>query len=123
MRKLVVDYGQASITINNVNSSLEYLNEELRQIKNAISEIEALNVRYSKTNTILDELYEQKKKAEDAEVILWSMDDENVYGKEFYKLTFGKAVENNLLTDYKVIILSVSQSYVHKYFQNNILCH
>ena len=62
MRKLVVDYGQASITINNVNSSLEYLNEELRQIKNAISEIEALNVRYSKTNTILDELYEQKKK-------------------------------------------------------------
>ena len=65
MRKLVVDYGQASITINNVNSSLEYLNEELRQIKNAISEIEALNVRYSKTNTILDELYEQKKKAED----------------------------------------------------------
>ena len=66
MRKLVVDYGQASMTINNVNSSLEYLNEELRQIKNAISEIEALNVRYSKTNTILDELYEQKKKAEDA---------------------------------------------------------
>ena len=65
MRKLVVDYGQASIAINNVNSSLEYLNEELRQIKNAISEIEALNVRYSKTNTILDELYEQKKKAED----------------------------------------------------------
>ena len=62
LRKLVVDYGQASITINNVNSSLEYLNEELRQIKNAISEIEALNVRYSKTNTILDELYEQKKK-------------------------------------------------------------
>ncbi|MFR2665729.1 MAG: ADP-ribosyltransferase [Clostridium sp.] len=66
MRKLVVDYGQASIAINNVNSSLEYLNEELRQIKNAISEIEALNVRYSKINTILDELYEQKKKAEDA---------------------------------------------------------
>ena len=65
MRKLVVDYGQASMTINNVNSSLEYLNEELRQIKNAISEIEALNVRYSKINTILDELYEQKKKAED----------------------------------------------------------
>ena len=45
LRKLVVDYGQASIAINNVNSSLEYLNEELRQIKNAISEIEALNVR------------------------------------------------------------------------------
>lgn len=61
-----------------------------------------------------------KKKAEDAEVILWSMDDENVYGKEFYRLGFGEAVEENLLTDYKVIILSVSQSYVHKYFQRDI---
>ena len=61
-----------------------------------------------------------KKKAEDSEVILWSMDDEEVYGKELYKLSFGKAVENNLLSDYKVIILSVSQSYVHKYFQNNM---
>lgn len=61
-----------------------------------------------------------KKKAEDSEVILWSMDDEEVYGKELYKLSFGKAVENNLLSDYKVIILSVSQNYVHKYFQHNM---
>ena len=61
-----------------------------------------------------------KKKAEDSEVTLWSMDDEEVYGQELYRLSFGEAVENNLLSDYKVIILSVSQSYVHKYFQNNM---
>lgn len=61
-----------------------------------------------------------KKKAEDNDVILWSMDDEEVYGREFYRLGFGEAVEENLLTDYKVIILSVSQSYVHRYFQQNI---
>ncbi len=61
-----------------------------------------------------------KKKAEESEVTLWSMDDEEVYGQELYRLSFGKAVENNLLSDYKVIILSVSQSYVHKYFQNNM---
>ena len=61
-----------------------------------------------------------KKKAEDNDVILWSMDDEEVYGREFYRLGFGEAVEENLLSDYKVIILSVSQSYVHKYFQQNI---
>lgn len=61
-----------------------------------------------------------KKKAEDSDVILWSMDDEEVYGREFYRLGFGEAVEENLLTDYKVIILSVSQSYVHRYFQRDI---
>lgn len=61
-----------------------------------------------------------KKKAEDSEVTLWSMDDEEVYGQELYRLSFGEAVENNLLSDYKVIILSVSQSYVHKYFQRDI---
>ena len=61
-----------------------------------------------------------KKKAEDSDVILWSMDDEEVYGREFYRLGFGEAVEENLLSDYKVIILSVSQSYVHRYFQQNI---
>lgn len=61
-----------------------------------------------------------KKKAEDNDVILWSMDDEEVYGREFYRLGFGEAVEENLLTDYKVIILSVSQSYVHRYFQRDI---
>lgn len=66
MRKLVVDYGQASRVTTNFNSSLGYLNEELSKIKSAISEIEALNMRYSKTNTILDELNEQKKKVEDA---------------------------------------------------------
>ena len=62
-----------------------------------------------------------KKKAEDNDVILWSMDDEEVYGREFYRLGFGEAVEENLLSDYKVIILSVSQSYVHRYFQQNIV--
>ena len=64
MRKLVVDYGQASTVISNLNSSLSYLNDELSKINGAISEIEALNRSYSKTNTILNELYEQKRKAE-----------------------------------------------------------
>lgn len=61
MRSLVVDYGQASKTIVNLSSSLEYLAEEKSKINSAIYEIEALNISYSKTRTILDELYEQKK--------------------------------------------------------------
>lgn len=43
---------------------MDYLNDELSKINGAISEIEALNRSYSKTNTILNELYEQKRKAE-----------------------------------------------------------
>lgn len=63
MRELIVDYGQASILINNLCYSLESLTNELSNIKSTISEIDALNIRYSKTNIILNALYEQKRKA------------------------------------------------------------
>lgn len=39
-------------------------------------------------------------------VALCSMDDEEIYGGEFYNLSFGKAVEMGLLSDYKVLILT-----------------
>ena len=36
------------------------------------------------------------------------MDKEEVYGPEFYQMSFGEAVEKNLLSDYKVSIFSYS---------------
>lgn len=48
-----------------------------------------------------------KKKAEENEAMLCSMDDTNIYGEEIYKIGFGEAVEKELLTDYKVLILAV----------------
>lgn len=50
-----------------------------------------------------------KKDAEEKDFILWSMDDESIYGKEFYRIGFGKAVSLGLLTDYKVLVLTVSE--------------
>ena len=50
-----------------------------------------------------------KTKATVNDITLWSMDDENIYGKEFYRLNFGDAVDKNLLADYKVIVLTVNQ--------------
>ncbi len=50
-----------------------------------------------------------KEKAKDAAAVLCSMDDEEQYGKEFYRISFGKAVEAELLTDYKVLIMTVKQ--------------
>jgi len=53
-----------------------------------------------------------KEDAKKESVTLCSMDDENTYGKEFYKIGFGKAVELGLLSDYKVLVLTVKESNV-----------
>jgi predicted helicase len=53
-----------------------------------------------------------KDKAAQASAVLTSMDDETVYGPEFHRLTFGEAVERGLLTDYKVIVLTVDESVI-----------
>ena len=63
---------------------------------------------------------ESKKKASEGSALLCSMDDENVYGKEFYSLGFSKAVSLGLLADYKVIVLAVDEGYVNKTLQNLI---
>ena len=49
-----------------------------------------------------------KSKAAQAEAILCSMDDPKLYGEEIYRIGFGEAVEKDLLTDYKVLILTLS---------------
>lgn len=51
---------------------------------------------------------EAKGKADRAEAILCSMDDVNLYGEEFYKIGFGEAVDKGLLSDYKVLILTIN---------------
>ena len=53
-----------------------------------------------------------KGKARDADATLASMDDESVFGPEFHRLEFGKAVERELLCDYRVIIFGVSEKAV-----------
>ena len=49
-----------------------------------------------------------KSKAAQAEAILCSMDDPTLYGEEMYRIGFGEAVERDLLTDYKVLILTLN---------------
>lgn len=51
-----------------------------------------------------------KKKASDADVLLCSMDNEKVYGQEIYRIGFGEAVEKGILTDYKVLVLTVPET-------------
>ena len=51
-----------------------------------------------------------KSKAAEADAILCSMDDPDIYGEEIYRLGFGEAVERRLLTDYKVLILTLNDN-------------
>ncbi|MCD8291800.1 MAG: DEAD/DEAH box helicase family protein, partial [Prevotella sp.] len=51
-----------------------------------------------------------KIKAKENDYILCSMDDETIYGKEFHRLGFNTAVSRGLLTDYKVMVLTVSEN-------------
>lgn len=58
-----------------------------------------------------------KKKSDEGSVTLCSMDDENLYGKELYVITFSEAVNKRLLVDYKVIVLAVDQKQISSRIQ------
>lgn len=48
-----------------------------------------------------------KAKAKEKDNVIYSMDDEEIFGEEIYTLNFSKAIALDLLTDYKVMILAV----------------
>ena len=48
-----------------------------------------------------------KAKAADHHIEIFSMDDPATYGPEFHRLPFSRAVEQDLLSDYKVVILTM----------------
>lgn len=58
-----------------------------------------------------------KASAEKDNVALASMDDEALYGKTLYVISFSEAVKRGLLVDYKVIVLSVEESHVSRRIQ------
>lgn len=58
-----------------------------------------------------------RTQAREADAEVYSMSDEEVYGPVFHRLGFGDAVKQNLLTDYKVLVLAVSEKHVSKAFQ------
>lgn len=59
-----------------------------------------------------------KKKAESESYVISSMDDKDIYGEEIFRLGFGDAVTRGYLTDYKVSVIAVSESYVNKNMQS-----
>ena len=73
-----------------------------------------LNARKRLYMTATPRIYTQRSKAKLAErgVDVIDMGDQAVYGPELHRLPFKKAVDNRMLSDYRVIVLGVSQASV-----------
>lgn len=59
-------------------------------------------------------------KAAEKDAILCSMDDPAMYGDEIYRIGFGEAVERQLLSDYKVLVLTLSDDQVSPELQRSL---
>ncbi|OZB78559.1 MAG: damage-inducible protein [Halothiobacillus sp. 13-55-115] len=56
-------------------------------------------------------------KAEKEKATLFGMNNEAVFGKELFVITFSEAVKRKLLVDYKVIVLAVEEQHVNRRLQ------
>lgn len=55
-----------------------------------------------------------KEKLEDQGFDFYTMDDESIYGEEFFRYGFGQAVDAGFLSDYRVLVFTVSEEDVQK---------
>ncbi|MBA4537055.1 DEAD/DEAH box helicase [Bacillus aquiflavi] len=58
-----------------------------------------------------------KQKADEMSVVIADMDNVDLYGKEFYRIGFGDAIRQGILTDYKVMVLAVDEEMISRRFQ------
>lgn len=58
-----------------------------------------------------------KSKAQEVDATLCSMDDVRLFGNDLYVINFSEAVQQNLLSDYKVLVLAVDEKHVSQSVQ------
>ncbi len=64
------------------------------------------------------------KKAEEVNRIVFSMDNEQLYGPVFDRFNFGEAIQNKIISDYRIIVAGVKQKEVYDWIKkNNLLVH
>lgn len=81
-----------------------------------------LKARHRLYMTATPRLYTEtaKSKAKQESAVLCSMDDESLYGEEFYRLGFGEAVNKGLLSDYKVLVLTIGEDMIPPALQDAV---
>lgn len=61
-----------------------------------------------------------KEKAKREDILLCSMDDPAIYGEEIYRIGFAESVKTGLLSDYKVLVLTLNENDVPSALQKAI---
>nr|WP_280524192.1 type ISP restriction/modification enzyme [Helicobacter marmotae] len=76
-----------------------------------------LNAKYRLYLTATPRIYspEAKNKKTDQDLLLFSMDDEKLFGSEIYNLKFYQAIQEGLLSDFRVVISYISEEYISKF--------
>ncbi len=57
----------------------------------------------------------------DDDVYLYCMDDEKLYGKEFFRMSFAQAIEAEILVDYRIVAVGVEKQEISEYLQRKRL--
>ncbi|WP_273760650.1 type ISP restriction/modification enzyme [Bartonella sp. ML70XJBT.G] len=61
-----------------------------------------------------------KRRADEINAVLASMDDEVLFGKQLHHYSFAEAVDNELLTPYKIVVLGIDETYITSAIQEII---
>lgn len=61
-----------------------------------------------------------KKIASDKDLTVWSMDDTQIFGEEFYRISFKRAIELECLSDYQLLIFAVSEGEIQQAMRDDI---
>ncbi len=62
-----------------------------------------------------------KKRHSEMGINIADMSNESMFGKEFHKLTFAEAIDRDLLTDYRVVIIGVDEPMIAQWIENRQL--
>ncbi len=62
-----------------------------------------------------------KKSASEQEIEVASMDDHSVFGKVLYQIKFSEAIEDDLLSDYQVVVIGVDDQMIRDQIHNRDL--
>ena len=76
---------------------------------NAIHDAQIIRANKRLYMTATPRLYSDKAKSKAQSLEVYSMDDPATYGNTLYELSFSTAISQQLLTDYKVLILAINK--------------
>jgi superfamily II DNA or RNA helicase len=59
------------------------------------------------------------KKAAQLNRVVFSMDDNNIYGRLFHRFSFGEAIQQKVIADYRIVIAGVRSSQIYEWIKDN----